>query len=414
MNGHVAKKGDRYYVVLEMEEKPYRRCPTPRCRGGQWTAVEGEMPCEKCGAELAPSAPTRVRKWHSGYRLKKEAIQALAAMVTDVHKGAYVAPTKETFGQYLARWLPTIRETVRANTYEAYRSAVEVHLIPGLGAIPLRQLDRATFSTFYGELSRSGRSDGKGGLSPRSVRAVHVTAHKALRDAVKDNLLIRNPTDDAAVPAKVRSTTPSWSAEQVMTFLTSTQGKRLHPAFLTLAMTGMRRSELLGLRWSDVDLTAGTVAIRQVVSLDKYRPFLAEPKTARSRRVEALDARTVAALKSHRKAQLEERMAAGPAWQDTDLIFAKEDGSILHPQTLSAAFETAAAAAKLPAIGIHGLRHSHASIGLAAGVPLVVMSERLGHSSVAITGDVYSHSLPSQHQAAADAIASLLSPAAEA
>jgi integrase len=408
MNGHVAKKGDRYYVVLELEERPYRRCPTPRCRGGQWTAKQGEMACEKCGAELSPVTPTRHRKWHSGYDRKKDATEALHQLVTDVRKGSYVEPSKETFGEYLERWLPTIKETVRANTYEAYRGAVEVHLVPSLGTVPLRQLDRATFSTYYSELSRTGRKDGKGGLSPRSVRAIHVTAHKALRDAVKDNLLVRNPTDDAAVPAKVRSATPSWTAEQVTKFLASVQGKPLHPAFLTLATTGLRRSELLGLRWADIDLEAGTLAVRQVVSLDRYKPFLAEPKTPRSRRVIALDPGTVKTLKSHRKVQNEGRLLAGQTWQDRDLVFAAPDGGILHPQTLSGAFERAVEAAGLPPIGIHGLRHSSASLGLAAGVPLVIMSERLGHSSTAITGDVYSHSLPSQHQAAADQVAGLI------
>lgn len=408
MNGHVAKKGSKYYVVLELDERPHRRCPTPRCRGGQWTADGADMACEKCGQPLEAPTPSRVRKWHSGFDRKADAKAKLAELVSDGNKGTYVAPTKETFGEYLKRWLPTIRSTVRANTYESYRGAVESHLIPGLGSVPLRQLDRTVFSAFYGELGRTGRKDGNGGLSPRSVRLVHVTAHKALDDAVRDNLLVRNPTDHANVPAKVRSTTPSWTAEQLTTFLGSVKGKRLEAAFLALATTGLRRSELLGLRWSDVDVDAGTVAVRQVVALDGYRPFLAEPKTSRSRRVVALDGRTVAALKAHRRAQLEERVKAGPAWQGLDLVFCAEDGAILHPQTLSGLFERAAAAAKLPPIGIHGLRHSHASLGLAAGVPLVIMSERLGHSSTAITGDVYSHSLPAQHQAAADTIAGLL------
>jgi integrase len=376
MNGHVAKKGTKYYVVLELGVDP----------------VTGR----------------RRRKWHSGFDKKADAKAELAKLVTDVHQGSYVAPTKETFGEYLRRWLPTIRSTVRANTFESYRSAVEGHLVPGLGSVPLRQLDRTVFSTFYDELGRSGRRDGKGGLSPRSVRLIHVTAHKALDDAVKDNRIPRNPTEHAAVPAKVRSTTPSWTAEQVATFLASVKGKRLEPAFLTLATTGLRRSELLGLRWADVDLDAGTLAVRQVVSLDKYVPFIAEPKTARSRRVVALDAGTVKALKAHRKTQLEERVKAGPAWQALDLVFAREDGGILHPQTLSGTFERAADAAGLPPIGIHGLRHSHASLGLAAGLPLVIMSERLGHSSTAITGDVYSHSLPAQHQAAADQVAAMV------
>ena len=235
MNGHVSKKGDRYYVVLELG--------------------------------VDPTTGKRRRKWHSGYRLKADARQALHDLVKQAHDGTYVEPTRETFGEYLTRWLPTIRTTIRANTWEGYRGAVESHLIPGLGTIPLRQLDRTAFSTFYAELSESGRKDGTGGLSPRSIRLVHVTAHKALDDAVKDGLLFRNPTDGANVPAKARSITPSWTAEQVRTFLDSVRGGRLFAAFQTLATTGMRRSELLGLRWADVDLEAGTLSVRQVVSL---------------------------------------------------------------------------------------------------------------------------------------------------
>jgi integrase len=197
-------------------------------------------------------------------------------------------------------------------------------------------------------------------------------------------------------------------AAEVGQFLAAMRTDRLYPAFLTLVTTGLRRSELLGLRWADVDLEAGSLRVRQVVSLDRYTPFLAEPKTARSRRVVALDAGTVAALRARRRQQLEERVSAGPAWEQTDLVFATLTGAILHPQTLSGAFERAAKKAGLPPIGIHGLRHSHASLGLANNVPLVIMSERLGHSSVAITGDVYSHTLPSQHQEAADAIAGLI------
>ena len=136
---------------------------------------------------------------------------------------------------------------------------------------------------------------------------IHVTAHRALKDAVRDNVLARNPTDDANVPTEVRSATPSWTAEEVETFLTSVRTHRLYAAFRTLAATGLRRSELLGLRWADLDLDAGSLKVRQVVSLDRYKPFIAEPKTSQSRRVVALDAVTVAALRARRVDRLEER-----------------------------------------------------------------------------------------------------------
>lgn len=382
MSGHIAKKGTKYWVVLNLSPDPVTK--------------------------------KRRRKWDSSYDRKKDATVALAKLVTDVNQGKYVEPTKETFGVYLTRWLPTIRSTVRANTWESYRSTVETHLIPHLGDRLLTQLDRRTFSTLYDELGRTGRKDGKGGLSSRSVRMVHVVGHKALDDAVMDGLLFRNPTEHAEVPQKVRSATPSWPATQVRQFLDATTEHRLHGVFFVLANTGMRRSEALGLHWADVNLEAGTLAVRTVVSLDRYRPYLAEPKTPKSRRVVALDPETVRALKSQRARQAEDRLAAGEAWTDNGLVFADQAGGLLNPQAVSGTFDRLVAKTGLPAIGLHGLRHSHASMGLAAGVPLVLMSERLGHHSVALTGDVYSHSLPSQHHDAAATLAALLSaPTAE-
>jgi integrase len=170
----------------------------------------------------------------------------------------------------------------------------------------------------------------------------------------------------------------------------------------------MRRGELLGLRWSDVDWERSRVKIAQTVVVVDYKPVISEPKTKKGRRSIKLDPGTMAALRAHRKSQLEERMAWGEAYQDNDLVFAKENGGLPHPQTVSHAFEMAARSAGLPVIRLHDTRHSYATLALAAGVHPKIVSERLGHSTVAITLDRYSHSVPALEESAADTIAALI------
>ena len=183
----------------------------------------------------------------------------------------------------------------------------------------------------------------------------------------------------------------AWTAEQVSTFLQRTEGERLQGLWIVTASTGMRRSEALGLRWADVDLDEGSVSVRRVlVAYGKLR-VTKEPKTARSRRTLPLSPRAVAALRFTRLRQLEEKLAAGPAWSESDLVFTDEIGRALEPPTVSAAFKRAVTAAGLPPLTLHGLRHSFAAIGLEAGVDVLYVAEMLGHSSPTITQSVYQH-----------------------
>jgi len=179
--------------------------------------------------------------------------------------------------------------------------------------------------------------------------------------------------------------------------------------WLLAANTGMRRGELIGLRWSAVDLERGTIAVVRAHAVVRYGEVTAsEPKTARGRRAIAIDAGTVAALRSHRARQAAERLAVGPGWADTDLVFTRADGTAIHPQRLTAWFEQAARRAGLPAIRLHDLRHSYATLALGAGVHPKVVSERLGHATVAMTLDVYSHVTPTMQREAAAAVAAIL------
>jgi integrase len=309
------------------------------------------------------------------------------------------------------QWLPTVRAAIRPTTWATYRIYAEAHVIPVLGPIPLQALTATHLNRLYADLAEHGRRDGRGGLKPKSVRHVHVLLHKALRDAVRWGLVARNVAEAADPPRVPRRQRDVWSAEQLRSFLEATRQDRLAAMWLRFATTGMRRSELLGLPWRAVNLeaTPGRLAvIETVVLVDKQPIIVAEPKTATSRRQLALDPFTAAALKAHRVRQLQERLAWGPAWTDTGLVFTREDGQRLHPEHVTKRFARLVRAAGLPPITLHGIHHSYATAALAAGEPLKVVSERLGHASTSTTANLYQHVPPSMDERTANAVAQLI------
>lgn len=353
----------------------------------------------------------RVRRWHSGFATKKEAERARTEILSRVDKGTYVEPSRQGLGDFLEReWLPAITTRVRASTWDSYSRNVRLHITPHLGSEPIQALTPARLNAFYADLLASGRVDGAGGLSPKSVRYVHGILRKALADAVRWNVAQRNVADLADPPKLTGSHREmrTWTADELRAFLKLVAGERLHAAFVLAATTGLRRGEILGLRWSDVDLDASRLAVRQAIVSVAYEIKFSEPKTARSRRSVALDGRTLAVLRAWRKTQLEERMLLGDDYVDSGLVFTREDGRYIHPDRLSQLFERLVASSELPRIRLHDLRHTHATLALAAGVHPKVVSERLGHSTVAFTLDVYSHAVPALQQDAADRIADLV------
>jgi integrase len=306
---------------------------------------------------------------------------------------------------------PTARAAVRPTTWTTYRIYAEAQVIPALGHIPLQALTAAHLNRLYANLAEHGRRDGRGGLKPKSVRHVHVLLHKALSDAVRWGLVARNVADAADPPRVPHQERGAWSAVELRAFLEATSEDRLAAMWLLFTTTGMRRSELLGLPWRAVDLeaTSGRLAIVQTVVVLEQRPVIvAEAKTATSRRQLALDPFTTAALKAYRVQQLQERLAWGPAWTDTGLVFTREDGQVLHPERVSKRFTRLVRDAGLSPITLHGLRHSYATAALAAGQPLKVVSERLGHASTSITANLYQHVLPSMDERTANAVANLI------
>jgi integrase len=354
----------------------------------------------------------RIRHQQRGGATKKEAEAVLTQIQARVDSGTYVEPTKQTVGRFLAEsWLPAIRETVRPSTMDSYRMLVSKHIAPALGSTRLQSLTPARLNAFYADLLAGGRVDGKGGLSPKTVRNVHVVLHRALRDAVRWSLIPRNPAEYADPPKLTdsgRKEMQTWTAQELRTFLEQVADDRLYAAFLLAASTGMRRGEVLGLRWSDVSLDLSRLSVRQTLITTDYRLEFSTPKTNKGRRSIALDATTLAGLREHRKAQLEERMAVGEGFQDHGLVFCKVDGSPLHPDLFSQTFDRYVVRSGLPRVRLHDLRHTHATLALQAGVHPKVVSERLGHSTVAFTLDVYSHAIPAMQEEAAETVASLV------
>ena len=367
--------------------------------------------CPRCGEELRETVERR-RVTKGGYRTQKECQAALAKILTSLEARTFVAPTKVTVKQFLLdEWLPTVKGTLRPTTHASYTMLAKQHIIPRLGNLPLQKLSAGVINALYAHLAEHGRVHGGGALSASSVRRVHAVLHRSCHDAVRWGRLTVNPVD-AADPPKVSAEhtekLPAWSGAQLGAFLRHVADDRLFALWRLLAMTGMRRGEALGLQWADLDMAAGTISICRAWIPVNGVPQMSEPKTRRGRRTLALDPTTMEALKAHAARQADEQSEWQEAWVDSSFVFTRENGEPLHPWKVSKAFREHLKAAALPAIPLHGLRHSYATLALSSGVNPRIVSARLGHSTVALTLDVYSHVLPQQDRDAAEAIADLL------
>jgi integrase len=268
----------------------------------------------------------------------------------------------------------------------------------------MQQLSPDRLDRFYADLSAAG-------LAPKTVRNIHVMLHKALHDAVRKNLVPRNAAEAADPPKLTRSSRSdmsTWTPEQLRDFFAGIAHHRLAAAYLLAATTGMRRGEVLGLRWADVDSTARHLHVRQTILSVNYELTYGRPKTLRGERKIALDTETIRALRAHHVAQQREMAVLGAGYRNQDLVFARENGDPVHPDYFSQTFDRTVKRLGLPKIRLHDLRHTHATLGLKAGVPIKVMSDRLGHATTAFTMDIYTHAIPAIEHEAAEQIADLV------
>jgi integrase len=338
-----------------------------------------------------------------GFPTKKAAQVAERELLATVDSGRFVRQARGTLGEYLVdTWLPS-RHDLRESTRLGYEKIIHTRIIPKIGDHRLVALDAATLERFYGELIHSGGVGGKG-LSWKTVSNVAGVLSIALADAVRLRTLPHNVANDARVPRGKRPELMPWTEDEAVTFLASVADDRVFALWRLVLSTGMRRGELCGLRWQDVDLDAGTVTVastRVVARLVVTGP----PKTTSGERVVALDADTVRALRSWRGRQASERLAAGEAWHDSGLVFVDELGRPPHPETVTRWWREAIERAGVRPIRLHDARHTAATVLLRAGVPVKVVSQRIGHADVAVTMRIYQHVTAQDDQAAADAIA---------
>ncbi len=258
----------------------------------------------------------------------------------------------------------------------------------------------------YANLLQEGRRYG-GALAPKTVRNIHIALRRSLADAHRFGLVPRNVAALVKPPAPVRAELSTWTAEEMRQFLAAVADDRLMPAFRLLASTGMRRGEVLGLRWSDVDLARSRLRVNRSFTAVDEALVWASPKTTRSRRTLSLDPETVGVLRAHRARQTEEKLEAGPAWIEDGLVFCNELGGPLQPDRFTRAFTAAARRSGMRPIRLHDLRHTWATLALQAGIHPKVVSERLGHATTGITLDIYSHVQPELDAHAATTVAQL-------
>ena len=243
-------------------------------------------------------------------------------------------------------------------------------------------------------------------MSPKTVRNSHVVLRKALADAERLGLVQRNAAAAARPPSSSRREFATWSSEDLREFFTAIRGERIYAALVVVATTGMRRGEVLGLRWRDLDLDAAQLSVVQTLTAVNGEAVIGPTKTSRSRRTVYLDPQTVDVLREHRRRQREERLIAGPVWDSsTDLVFRDEVGGLVHPDWFTREFRRVVAISGLVPIRLHDLRHTYATLALKAGVHPKVVSERLGHATVGITLDLYSHVTPAIARDAANVVA---------
>jgi integrase len=367
----------------------------------------------------APDPATGKRRFYSrnGFPTKKAAQEALSAELARFHNGAFVEPSKLTVEAFLLeQWLPAVEGRLRPSTRANYQTNLQVHILPALGALKLQRLTAPRIAAFYSDLLADGRRDGQG-LAPKTVRNIHALLHRALKDAARWGYVPHNRADGVDPPRGASPERRVWSPEQLRAFLTHVREDRLYALWILVATTGMRRAELAGLRWSDIDFARARLTPRLPRVAVNYQVHESDTKTPSGRRSLALDPATLKAVREHRRRQAEERAVIELA-DPNDLVFTWPDGRPLHPDLITDWFQRHAkrvvwqqagrTKVGLPPIRLHDVRHSYATAALAAGIPAKIVSERLGHANVQITLDTYSHVIPGLDEQAAATVARLI------
>ena len=341
------------------------------------------------------------QQWVSVKGTKKDAEKRLSELLHQLDTGTFMKPSKTTLAEYLGRWLQDYaKPNLSPRGFERYQGIITKHLIPDFGSIILTQLKPEHLQKHYTAKLNEG-------LSARTIRYHHAVIHKALQTAVKWGLVIRNVADGVDVPRARRNEMQTWDEDDIITFLEAAKDSHYYALFHTALFTGMRRSELLALQWRDIDFHQIHIN-RSLHQLRDGSYVFTQPKSAKSRRTIALSPSSVLTLTEHKERQEGIRAMLGTLLKNDDLVFSTPEGKPLRPNTISRAWTMLAARAGVKVIRFHDARHSHASLMLKQGVHPKIVQERLGHASIQMTLDTYSHVAPGLQQAAAESFDKLL------
>lgn len=334
----------------------------------------------------------RKRTYKSTNGTKKEAEKLMQQMLNELEGGTFIEESKMTVATYLRSWIKTYAEpNLAPTTIDGYKSNVENYLIPNVGTIALQKLSPMHLQEMYLKLSKNGRLDGKGGLSPTTIRAIHRTLGKALDEALRMQQVKRNVSSLVTIPKVKPYKAEIYDEDEIISLLNVAKGTDMEIPITLGATLGLRRGEILGLKWSDINLIDGKMTISNNLVNTSSGAIFTTPKTDKSCRTLELSEGIIALLKKHRLSQKENKIKLGGAYKENDLVCCQPDGSWYEPRCFSKRFAWFLKKHGLKHIRLHDLRHSNATLMLTYGIPAKVASQRLGHSSISITLDLYSH-----------------------
>jgi integrase len=355
-----------------------------------------------------PLTGRRLNKTIGTYHTLKAAEKAERDALVALERGTLVDPSKITVGKLLDDWLKRKAATLSPNSHADYEIAIRRHIKPALGSVLAQRLTPATVQAQYGAWLDAG-------MSPRMVHRCHLILNQTMAQAVRLGILSRNVCGELEKPSVARKKPNVWTPAETFAFLEEAAKDTLAPLWFLLALEGMRRGEALGLRWADVNWERGSVHIAQTIVPDKAHKGAAvirsQTKTSAGARSVKLTVETLAILGEHRDRQRFQRQAAGEAWNDHDLIVSTAIGTPVNPNNVTRSYDRLVILSGVPRIRVHDLRHTAATMLLRAGVAPKIVSERLGHATVAITLDTYSHVLPDMQDVAATAMSAMLASA---
>jgi integrase len=371
---------------------------------GKWAIVLG-LP--------NPEDGKRRRKWHTFHGTKRQAETECARLIAEMDGGAYIEPSKTTVREFFQTWLKHEKANVSPKTHSRYEDLLLKNVAPIIGSVTLNKLTAAKIDACWAKLLESGRRDGKGGLAPRTVGHCRRVMLTAIEQALKWDLLKKNPVAITRPPKTERVTMSAYGASETADMLEALRPTRMLMPALLAALCGLRRGEILALRWRHVDLKNATLSIvesaEQVGTDVRYK----ETKSGKARNV-ALSSSVLEELRRHKAAQAEEQLRIGIRPDGDSFVVAQADGNPLKPISLTHEWTRQIRKTALPQIRFHDLRHSHATQLLAAGVHPKIASERLGHSTVGITLDLYSHVMPGMQANAAEQVDAAIKAAKQA